>query len=246
MDEQKQKSSLSSFEKGLKSTVRDDFWDSKSEAMIDKILRNICSDYDLGKFMYIRVLPHQPIANYVENTFIKAVDNRNHWMRFDFIFEESQSHTLLLVVEYDGPFHETDDQKERDQYKNGLCAALNVVVVRIKYNSLDVISDEEVRKKYEADIMRSLLKTYFLSLKQFGYEIDLKSQKNTSELKYKKLCEVYNNALFTCTNEKKKSFYVKMRKYIEEAYYEFVPSDKRKNELEDKKKKNSSKQSLLK
>ena len=112
--------------------------------------------------MGIRVLPHQPVDNYVERTDISAVDNRNHWMRFDFVFEKRNSHNLLLVIELDGALHADEQQKERDQYKNGLCSAINVTVIRVKYLEKDDVENVELfRERYEAEIMQNMLKTFF-------------------------------------------------------------------------------------
>ena len=58
----KDKKELSSYEKGKKSEIRKSYWDSKGESIIDRTLRAICADYDLGRMMYIRVLPHQQLT----------------------------------------------------------------------------------------------------------------------------------------------------------------------------------------
>lgn len=227
MDEYKQE--LSSYEKGKKSEIRKSYWDSKGESIIDRILRAICTDYDLGRMMYIRVLPHQPIDNYVKMTNIKAVDNRNHWMRFDFIFEETSSHTILLVVELDGFYHEEKEQKERDAYKDGVCAALNIMPVRIKYREIkDINNENDVRAQYEGEIVKNLLKSYFASSYYFGFEKNWEQQKSMGEEKYKDLCNRYDEEIRNCEKKDKKRKYEKLRKYLEEAYYEYVPTTRMK------------------
>ncbi len=216
-----------SFDKGKMSKIRKYYWDSKGEENLEKSLRSICSDYELGKNMGIRVLPHQPIDNYVEKTDILAVDNRNHWMRFDFIFEESNSHNLLLVIELDGVQHADKQQKELDQYKNGLCSALNVTVIRVSYLEKEDVENEKLfRERYEAEIIRNMLKTYFSMSTWFGYERTLEQQKIKSEERYNTLQEKYGKAYENCTDREKKRKYTKMCQYIEEAKSLFVASSK--------------------
>lgn len=216
-----------SFEKGTKSKIRKYYWDSKGEELLEKRLRSICADYELGKYMSVRVLPHQPVDNYVERTDIFAVDNRNHWMRFDFIFEEYKSHNLLLVLELDGVQHADEQQKERDQYKNGLCSAINVGIIRVEYLKKDDVENEELfRERYEAEIMLSMLKTYFSMSTWFGYERTLEQQKINVEKRYNTLRRIYGEAYESCKDIEKKKKYAEMCRYIEEAKAFFVPSSK--------------------
>lgn len=207
------------------SKIRKYFWDSKGEEILEKWLRSICKDYELGKNMGIRVLPHQPVDNYVERTDISAVDNRNHWMRFDFVFEEYNSHNLLLVVELDGVHHADERQKELDRYKNGLCSAVNVTVIRVSYLEKEDVEDEKIfRERYESDIMHSMLDTYFTMSNWFGYERTLVQQKINAEKRYQMLLEKYKQACENCEDREKKMKYATMCKYIAEAKSLFVAS----------------------
>lgn len=88
-------------------------------------------------------------------------------MKFDFIFEEvyeykNRMHYVpVAVVEFDGPNHDTDEQKKLDYYKNGIVSNIGADMVRIKYNELRELNEIELRKVYEDNIIRAIIKGYF-------------------------------------------------------------------------------------
>ncbi len=172
-----EKSIYSSYEKGTFNTAKENFFDSPAEKLLEKYLNRICQKYDLGLNWGIRVLSHQPLINYVEMTAIKAVNNRNAFMHFDFLFEarklkgndrtgDKAGHFPLLAIELDGKTHYTDKQKERDNYKKGVCNKLNLHLIHIKYDEKDFTS-EQLEAKYLDEIMTYLFVSIFdLSVKQ--------------------------------------------------------------------------------
>ena len=163
---------LSEFEKGRFAKVKTRF-DSKSEKAVCVVLNRILEDYDLTKHMQIRLTPQQPLDNYVEVTNEKYKDyytNKFKWMKFDFIFEQvyesnngkypQMNYFPILVVEFDGPHHDTEEQKKLDLYKNGITDKIGAGMVRMRYDEVENLSETELRKVYEDEIIEELVKGY--------------------------------------------------------------------------------------
>jgi len=158
------------FRQGTYASVRTSRFDSKSEEKVCLILNRILNDYDLEKYMQIRLTPQQALENYVEvkdEEFKGYYKNKYKWMKFDFIFEEvyeykNRMHYVpVAVVEFDGPNHDMDEQKKLDYYKNGIVLNIGADMVRIKYSELHRLNEIELRKAYEDDIIRAIIKGYF-------------------------------------------------------------------------------------
>lgn len=108
------------FKQGTYAVVRTSRFDSKSEEKVCLILNRILECYDLEKYMQIRLTPQQMLDNYVEvksEEFKEYYKNKHKWMKFDFIFEQvyeyqnRMNYIPVAVVEFDGPFHDMDQQK---------------------------------------------------------------------------------------------------------------------------------------
>lgn len=204
------------FRQGTYASVRTNRFDSKSEEKVCLILNRILGDYDLEKYMQIRMTPQQALENYVEvkdDEFKRYYKNKYKWMKFDFIFEEvyeyknKMHYVPVAVVEFDGPNHDTEEQKRLDYYKNGIVSNIGADIVRIKYNELSRLNETELRKVYEDDIIRAIIKGYFtksINYRKSGALINEGNQKkfNHIEATYKQAAEersekmqYYNNML---------------------------------------------------
>ena len=155
------------FKMGLYEKVRLDRFDSKAEKKVCVILNRILQKYDMDTIMNLRLTPQQPIDNYViysgNEEFSSFRTNRQKWMRFDFIFEnvyewnDMINYVPVAVVEFDGPHHEEEKQKQLDAYKNGIVANIGASIVRIKYQDLEKFTDD-IMEKYEDDILSAIIK----------------------------------------------------------------------------------------
>lgn len=149
-------------------------FDSTGEYLLDEILNSLIHKHKLGKNHGIRIIPQQPLFNYVHELnpqkvgYAKIVNNKNQWTKFDFVIEIRKAHIPLLVIELDGPGHRGDDsealkQQERDSYKDGACAALDIPILRITYNNEQELTDEKISENYEKDILKHI---YFSLIKR--------------------------------------------------------------------------------
>ena len=192
---------LSEFEKGRFAKVKTRF-DSKSEKAVCVVLNRILEDYDLTKHMQIRLTPQQPLDNYVEVTNEKYKDyytNKFKWMKFDFIFEQvyesnngkypQMNYFPILVVEFDGPHHDTEEQKKLDLYKNGITDKIGAGMVRMRYDEVENLSETELRKVYEDEIIEELVKGYF---KKRRYQIGKENLIRDDSKKYQRLIGIYS------------------------------------------------------
>ena len=183
------------FKQGTYARVKTSRFDSKSEEKVCLILNRILDDYDLEKYMQIRMTPQQALENYVEvkeEEFKTYYKNKYKWMKFDFIFEEvyeyknKMHYVPVAVVEFDGPYHDTDKQKRLDYYKNGIVSNIGAEIVRIKYNELNRLNESELRKVYEDDIIRAIIKGYFtksINYRKSGDLINEDNQKKFDHIK---------------------------------------------------------------
>jgi hypothetical protein len=199
----------SHYQNGLRSKVRKSRFDSVSEGKICLILNDIMGDYKLYELLDLRLTPQQALDNYVEVTdskYKRALDNRHKRMKFDFIFERvfkrkgRMNYVPVCVVEYDGPHHDEERQKEIDFYKNGIANNIGAELVRINYKDFENFEQESVerlRKKYEDEIIKAIIKGLF-----------------TKSSNYRK-----REALINPSNEKYFSFIVdKYSKELERLY----------------------------
>lgn len=191
------------FRQGTYASVRTSRFDSKSEEKVCLILNRILKDYDLEKYMQIRLTPQQALENYVEvkdEEFKRYYKNKYKWMKFDFIFEEvyeykNKMHYIpVAVIEFDGPNHDTDEQKKLDYYKNGIVSNIGADMVRIKYNELSSLNETELRKVYEDDIIRAIIKGYFTKSANYRKSETLINDGNQKKFEriesaYKRACE---------------------------------------------------------
>ncbi len=163
------RSSLTDYEKGKKCRPKDNFYDSPGEERLDDILHFLINKkYQFGKNFGLRVLVLQPLSNYTKalnqdeksswSGMNKKVNNKNRWTHFDFMIETRKNHCPLLAIELDGPSHSREEQKKRDEYKNGACDALNIPLIRIPYDGEGAsISNEFIESNYEEEIVQKLI-----------------------------------------------------------------------------------------
>ena len=116
-------------------------------------------------------------------------------MKFDFIFEQvyesnngkypQMNYFPILVVEFDGPHHDTEEQKKLDLYKNGITDKIGAGMVRMRYDEVENLSETELRKVYEDEIIEELVKGYF---KKRRYQIGKENLIRDDSKKYQRLC----------------------------------------------------------
>ncbi|MCI8670162.1 MAG: hypothetical protein HFI34_11705 [Lachnospiraceae bacterium] len=202
----------SEYKKGEMCTPRD-YYDSKWESILEEYLITIHKKYELGK-LYIRLLTHQPISNYIEEVKgKKGVNIKNKGRHFDFLFElrknfnslcttcegkyvkeqEKAGHFPLLAIELDGPPHrENPEQIKRDQYKNGLCNKLDISIIRIPLTLPKKEKDflEEI-KVYEKEIVQGIFDAIFQQI----YDDDRKECSNELIKKYPQFTSFIEEAI---------------------------------------------------
>lgn len=187
------------YQKGLRVSVRKNRFDSQSEMKVCVILNRILKDYGLEFSMQLRLTPQQALDNYVEVTdeaYRDYYKNKFKWMKFDFIFEQvyedkdkksgmpRMNYIPVAVVEYDGPYHEDEEQKKRDSYKNGVAVNIGAGMLRIKYDDLRELNEEELRNKYEKDILLEIIKGYFTKTVAYRKETHLINDNNEAKFKW--------------------------------------------------------------
>lgn len=207
------------FRQGTYASVRTSRFDSKSEEKVCLILNRILNDYDLEKYMQIRLTPQQALENYVEvkdEEFKRYYRNKYKWMKFDFIFEEvyeyeNKMHYIpVAVVEFDGPNHDTDEQKKLDYYKNGIVSNIGADMVRIKYNELRRLNEIELRKVYEDDVIRAIIKGYFTKSVNYRKSDTLINEGN--QKKFNRIEAAYKQAVEEKTD--KTQYYANMLRLL--------------------------------
>ncbi len=196
----------SEYEKGKMCTPRD-YYDSPYERILEECLMNIHKKYELGK-LYIRLLAHQPVSNYIQEVKGKlGVNIKNKGRHFDFLFElrtdfsslcktcegkyvkkkEHAGHFPLLAIELDGSQHKEDpEQIKRDQYKNGLCNRLDISIIRIDLPKLPKELPEEQKialitkfiEKYVQIHEKEIVQGIFDAIFQQIYDDDRKECSN--------------------------------------------------------------------
>lgn len=207
------------FMQGIYAKVRKSRFDSESEEKICLILNHILKDYSLDKFMQIRLIPQQALDNYVEvknEKFREYYKNKHKWMKFDFIFEEvyeyknRMNYIPVAVVEFDGPYHKTDEQKKLDNYKNGIVSNIGAGMVRIEYDKLNSLDENEVRYIYEKDIIMEIIKGYFTKTVN-NRKSEFLINKNNNK-RFKHIVLEYEKA--SKSGEKNSKYYDKMLVYL--------------------------------
>lgn len=174
---------------GLYSKVRKDRYDSKSERAVCYILNHIMKKYALDEIMQLRLTPQQALDIYIEpdqndDKFTDYYKNKHKWMKFDFIFEEVYEYNYrvnyvpVCVIEFDGPYHDREEQKQRDYYKNGVAVNIGAEIVRIKYDSLEKLNEKELCEMYEEEILNAIIKGYFTKSVNFRKEGPLINDSN--------------------------------------------------------------------
>lgn len=107
-------------------------------------------------------------------------------MHFDFLLEMRKTwkgeksdsmagHFPLLVIELNGKTYNQEEQKERDEYKRGVCEKLKLPIIFIKYDEKR-FSQEDLETDYLGQILIDIFKSVLkLSIKN-------KSAANRSKL----------------------------------------------------------------
>ncbi|MCI8770013.1 MAG: DUF2726 domain-containing protein [Lachnospiraceae bacterium] len=158
-----------SYAKGQMSKPKS-FFDSPAEKVLEGYLDNIFNKYKLGLNFSIRIVPHQPLSNYVQKTHIEQVNLRNTFMHIDFLIEvrkwkkgkdldDMSGHFPILAIELNGRTHEKEEQRERDEYKRGVCARLNIPFVAIEYQE-----GHFTQKDIEAAYLQKIMTDIFMSI----------------------------------------------------------------------------------
>ncbi len=209
------------FKAGLHTKVRLNRFDSESEKKVCLILNRILKDYELEKMMQIRLTPQQALDNYVEvkvadDEYGDFLENRHKWMKFDFIFEEvfeykNEMHYIpVAVVEFDGPYHNTEKQKKLDAYKNGVVSNIGAEMIRIRYEDLKPGNEEQLRALYEEEIVMGIIKGVFTRTVNFRKSGELITEKN--QKRFNNLVDRYEKALQA--DGGKNVFYQKMLRWL--------------------------------
>jgi hypothetical protein len=100
---------------------------NRSESTVDKELQGIASDNGL------RVFPKMRLSDVIKKGTSSLTQRefdfytRSH---FDFVLTDKNTRPLM-VVEYDGPIHQDEVQRERDEIKNELCRKANLGLLRV-------------------------------------------------------------------------------------------------------------------
>lgn len=215
-EEKETNKNYTSYEKGTFNKPKENFFDSPAEKILEKYFNRICQKYNLGLNWGIRLLAHQPLINYVEMTNIKAVNNRNAFMHFDFLFEarnlkdyktidDKSGHFPLLAIELDGKFHNSDEQKERDSYKQGVCDKLKLHLIRIRYDE-ENFTLENIEAEYLKEIMTYLFVSIFDFTIVYKYIVKEKNIKLLNE-KRDEIIQKYPSSQFP-----------EVEQYINDAY----------------------------
>lgn len=106
-------------------------------------LRDICKQHGVSVYPKLRIADILPI----EKSGISDTDYRFALQsHFDFVVVDSK-HTPLFAVEFDGPTHNREEQKSRDETKYRLCDRFEFPILRInarhlfdKYRNFDLLS----------------------------------------------------------------------------------------------------------
>lgn len=218
---------------GLYTRVRIDPFDSKSERRICVILNHILQDYDLETVMQIRLLPEQTLDNYLwigesdsDDPFRGYFLNKNKWMKFDFLFvqvyehKEQMHYIPVAVVEFDGPDHQKEKQRQLDAYKDGVAENIGAGMVRIPYETVPGLDEALVRSKYEDPILKAIITGYFTESKNFRKEGKLIGQ--AQEGRFQFLRKAYTERAEKSPD--KADFYRKMLGLLEEAKEKWTKS----------------------
>lgn len=124
---------------------------NRSEELVFNELQNIASDNDLRVFSKTRlsdvIQKDSTILTQREFDFF----TRSHC---DFVITDA-NFKPMMIVEYDGPFHVDEKQKERDKIKNELCKRAEMGILRIH--------DQHVTKLYRGmSVLRWIVEVFEL------------------------------------------------------------------------------------
>lgn len=121
------------------------------EEVTHKKLKDICDKYGASVHTKLRIADIFPI----EKSGIPDIDYRFALQaHFDFVIVDSE-HMPLFAVEFDGPTHDTNTQKSRDEIKDKLCDKFELPILRIKSNHL-------FRKFGSFDLLTWFIEVWFL------------------------------------------------------------------------------------
>jgi hypothetical protein len=129
---------------------------TRSEAATYHELQQLSEEYGYGVHIKMRVADVFPIENSGITSELYGFALRSH---FDFIVS-GENHDPLFAVEFDGPSHQDQDQRDRDNKKNDLCDIFEFPILRIntrhltaKYNKASllrwIISAWELQKAFD-------------------------------------------------------------------------------------------------
>lgn len=115
---------------------------NKPEADTHNRLQNICQENQAAVFAKVRLADILPIEH-------SGISEREYSFALkshcDFVVAASD-HVPLFAVEFDGPFHATEEQQVRDGLKDGLCDKFGLPLLRInashlesRYRGMDVL-----------------------------------------------------------------------------------------------------------
>lgn len=226
-DYSESKEKYSPYEKGTFNASKENFFDSPAEKILEQYLNSICQKYSLGQKRGVRLLSHQPLINYIEvipvnginAEKLKAVNTKNALMHFDFLFEirhiksgggngseDKSGHYPLLAIELDGKFHHTDKQRERDEYKQGVCDKIGLPLIRIDYTGENFTTDN-----IEADYLENILVHLFSSILDLNLRFKNIYHKETKRI----VLEEQKDQL---QNDYPEEIFPELSKYINSAY----------------------------
>ena len=202
---------------GLYEKVRRDRFDSLSEKKVCMMLHRFMRRYDMDRLMDLRLSSQQPLDNYVvysgDERFADFYLNRHKWMRFDFIFEkvyewhDEMRFEPVCVVEFDGPYHEDEKQKELDAYKNGVASNIGAVMVRISCSDLQNGDINHLLDVYEEELLSGIVKGYFTKTKNYRQADMLINEASIKQFEF--ISDIYTREI-TKASQVKKEAYMKM------------------------------------
>jgi hypothetical protein len=130
---------------------------NQAEEVTYRELQELAEEYNYSVHIKMRLADIFPIGGSGITDDLYGFALRAH---FDFVVSD-ENHDPLFAVEFDGPSHRKDDQRERDNKKNELCELFEFPILRIntrhliaKYNKASllkwIVSAWELQKAFDA------------------------------------------------------------------------------------------------
>lgn len=130
-------------------------FDSRAEYDFYSLLKNFLTDYK----KYVSINIHVHLSDIFEDIFVEKKTGAKKYrlinMHCDYLISDLETREPLIAIELDGPHHEDEIQKERDEFKDKLFYDNNIPLYRLSVEELDkrnlvLFFDiaQQLRKKY--------------------------------------------------------------------------------------------------